>query len=332
MASLQAAATSLRDPRLPDDPVLHLLLDVRLPADRRPDLGAGRRPRPRLHDGRDRRPDDADTARASSTTTATRHLLASTVPNFRAYDPAYAYELAAIVRDGIERMYAKGEDVFYYVTLYNENYAQPPKPDGVDEGIIRGLYRFREAPDLGRKAHRARLVGSGSILQQVDRRPGAARREVRDRRRDLLRAVVPAAPPRRARGRALEPAPSRQGAARPVRLDGPRPGRRADRRRDRLDEGAARHGRALAAAVLRLARAPTASAGATRARRCGRCSRSTPPTSRRRRSPSWPAARRSRPRRRRPASASWASTRRSSTRSRSSLRLARPRRRGRAAR
>ena len=59
-------------------------------------------------------------------------ILASTVPNMRAYDPAFAYELAAIVRDGIERMYGpKPEDVFYYVTLYNENYAQPPRPDGV---------------------------------------------------------------------------------------------------------------------------------------------------------------------------------------------------------
>jgi pyruvate dehydrogenase E1 component len=95
------------------------------------------------------------------------HILASTVPNVRAYDPAYAYELAAIVRDGIERMYVNGEDVFYYVTLYNENYTQPKKPDGVDEGIIRGLYRLREAPSLGRKAHRARLLGSGSILPQV---------------------------------------------------------------------------------------------------------------------------------------------------------------------
>ncbi len=74
------------------------------------------------------------------------HVLASTVPVVRAYDPAYAYELAAIVRDGIERMYGDGEDVFYYVTLYNENYPQAPKPDGVDEGILRGLYRFAAAP------------------------------------------------------------------------------------------------------------------------------------------------------------------------------------------
>jgi pyruvate dehydrogenase E1 component len=95
------------------------------------------------------------------------HLHASTVPNIRAYDPAFAYELAAIVRDGIDRMYGKGEDVFYYVTLYNENYPQPAKPDGVDESILRGIYRLSEAPDLGATAHAARLVGSGSILQQV---------------------------------------------------------------------------------------------------------------------------------------------------------------------
>ena len=95
------------------------------------------------------------------------HVLAQTVPNVRAYDPAFAYELAAIVRDGIERMYHDGEDVFYYISLYNENYAQPKKADRIDEGIIRGIYRFAEAPDLGPKAHRARLVGSGAILQQV---------------------------------------------------------------------------------------------------------------------------------------------------------------------
>jgi pyruvate dehydrogenase E1 component len=95
------------------------------------------------------------------------HLLAFAIPNLRPYDPAYAYELAAIVRDGIDRMYVQGQDVFYYVTMYNENYVQPAQPEGVAEGILRGLYRFRAAPDLGPDAPGIRLVGSGSILQQV---------------------------------------------------------------------------------------------------------------------------------------------------------------------
>jgi pyruvate dehydrogenase E1 component len=99
------------------------------------------------------------------------HLIAANIPNVRAYDPAFAYEMAAIVRDGIERMVGKGEDVFYYVTLYNENYPMPAKPDGIDDAIVRGLYRLRPAPKVGGKAKgaapRARLVGSGSILQGV---------------------------------------------------------------------------------------------------------------------------------------------------------------------
>jgi pyruvate dehydrogenase E1 component len=95
------------------------------------------------------------------------HIIASTVPNIRSYDPAYAYELATVVRDGINRMYVEGQDVFYYVTLYNENYVQPAKPDGVDEGILRGIYRFAPAPDLGKTARQVRLVGSGSIFQQA---------------------------------------------------------------------------------------------------------------------------------------------------------------------
>ncbi|MBI2762739.1 MAG: pyruvate dehydrogenase (acetyl-transferring), homodimeric type [Chloroflexi bacterium] len=95
------------------------------------------------------------------------HVLASTLPNVRQYDPAFAYELAAVVRDGIERMYGQGEDVFYYVTLYNDNYAQAPKPEGIDEGLLRGIYRFAAAPKLKRGAKRVRLVGSGAILQTV---------------------------------------------------------------------------------------------------------------------------------------------------------------------
>ncbi len=95
------------------------------------------------------------------------HVLASTVPNVRQYDPAFAYELAAVVRDGIERMYVRGEDVFYYVTLYNDNYAQAAKPLGIDDGLLKGIYRFAAAPKLKKGAKKVRLVGSGAILQTV---------------------------------------------------------------------------------------------------------------------------------------------------------------------
>jgi pyruvate dehydrogenase E1 component len=94
-------------------------------------------------------------------------LLASVVPNLRPYDPAFAFELAAIVRDGIERMHVAGEDVFYYVTLYNENHEQAPRPDDAGDGIVRGMYRFAPPPELGARARGVRLVGSGSIFQQV---------------------------------------------------------------------------------------------------------------------------------------------------------------------
>jgi len=93
------------------------------------------------------------------------HVLASTVPNIQAYDPAFAYELAIIVREGIDRMYGeRGEDVFYYITLYNENWAQPAKADGVDDGILRGLYRFREASAGSR---RVQVLASGPMVQQA---------------------------------------------------------------------------------------------------------------------------------------------------------------------
>ena len=81
------------------------------------------------------------------------HIQASTIPNLRAYDPAFAYELAAVVRDGIERMYgAKPEDVFYYISIYNENHVQPIRPDGLtDEDILRGIYRFAAGAGPGRQ-------------------------------------------------------------------------------------------------------------------------------------------------------------------------------------
>jgi pyruvate dehydrogenase E1 component len=93
------------------------------------------------------------------------HVLASTIPNIRAYDPAFAFEVAAIVKSGLYRMYQKEEDVFYYITLYNENIYHPPMPDGVEEGIVKGLYLFRPAQKKLR--HHVQLFGSGSIMQCV---------------------------------------------------------------------------------------------------------------------------------------------------------------------
>ena len=91
-------------------------------------------------------------------------VLASAVPNLQAYDPAFAFEVAAIIADGIRRMYGpEPEDIFYYLTLYNENYQMPPKPDGVDEGILRGLYRFAPAPKGPKR--RATILFSGSASQ-----------------------------------------------------------------------------------------------------------------------------------------------------------------------
>jgi pyruvate dehydrogenase E1 component len=91
------------------------------------------------------------------------HLLAATVPSLLTYDPAFAYEIALIVQDGLRRMYAEGEDVFYYLTLYNENYQMPPMPEGVREGVLKGLYRFRKGQQ-GLKLS-AQLFGSGPVLR-----------------------------------------------------------------------------------------------------------------------------------------------------------------------
>jgi pyruvate dehydrogenase E1 component len=92
-------------------------------------------------------------------------LSASTIPTLYAYDPAFAYELAVIIADGMKRMYQDGEEVFYYLTLYNENYAQPAMPEGVKDGILNGLYKFRKGPEG--KAHKAQILGSGPIIHSA---------------------------------------------------------------------------------------------------------------------------------------------------------------------
>ncbi len=94
------------------------------------------------------------------------HVLALPIPTLQAYDPAFAYELAVIIEDGIDRMYHKGESIFYYITVMNEPYAMPPMPAGSREGILKGMYRFKSASDTKSKL-RAQLFGSGSILREV---------------------------------------------------------------------------------------------------------------------------------------------------------------------
>ncbi|MBI1994744.1 MAG: pyruvate dehydrogenase (acetyl-transferring), homodimeric type, partial [Deltaproteobacteria bacterium] len=93
------------------------------------------------------------------------HILASAIPTLLTYDPAFAYEVAVVIRDGLRRMYQNGEEIFYYLTLYNENYPMPAMPDGAEEGILKGLYRFREGKEgLQHKAH---ILGSGPILREA---------------------------------------------------------------------------------------------------------------------------------------------------------------------
>jgi pyruvate dehydrogenase E1 component len=93
------------------------------------------------------------------------HVHASTVPTVMAYDPAFAYEIAVIIQDGLRRMYAEGEELLYYLTLYNENYSMPSMQEGVSEGILNGLYKFRAGGE-GLKP-RVQLFGSGPILREV---------------------------------------------------------------------------------------------------------------------------------------------------------------------
>jgi pyruvate dehydrogenase E1 component len=94
------------------------------------------------------------------------HVLAYPVPNLRAYDPAFAYEIAVIVKDGIHRMYEKQENIFYYLSIMNETYPMPPMPKGAEAGILKGMYRFQSSGKAKTK-QKVVLLGSGTILNEV---------------------------------------------------------------------------------------------------------------------------------------------------------------------
>src|SRR5882762_6762215 len=97
-------------------------------------------------------------------------VLSSTIPTLLTYDPAFSYELAVIIAEGMRRMYVEGEDIFYYLTLYNENYVMPPIPEAAEEGILKGLYKFRAGPEKPRL--KAQILGSGPILREALRAQG----------------------------------------------------------------------------------------------------------------------------------------------------------------
>lgn len=95
------------------------------------------------------------------------HLMALTVPSILSYDPAFAYELAIIVQDGIRRMYVENEKIFYYITVYNENYYMPSMPEGVEEGIKKGIYKYKASETKVSRGKKVHLLGSGSGMVQT---------------------------------------------------------------------------------------------------------------------------------------------------------------------
>ena len=209
------------------------------------------------------------------------HLLASTIPNCVSYDPTYAHEVAVIVQDGLRRMLGEQEDVFYYLTLMNENYPHPAMPEGAEEGIVRGHVPAAREQAEDKSARAAARVGHDPA--RGARGGGAARGRPRRRRRRLERHELHRARARRHRDRALEPPAPDRGRAALLRRHTVRRPQRAGDRVDRLHAHVRRADPALPAGRRTPCSAPTASAAATTASSCGSSSRSTATTSRWRR-------------------------------------------------
>ncbi len=215
------------------------------------------------------------------------HVLSLPVPNCLSYDPAYAYELAVIIQDGIKRMYRDQESIFYYLTVMNEQYVMPPMPEGVREHILKGMYRLSRAAERQGEAEGA--TARERRHPQRGRRGAETARALRRCRRRLERHQLPGALPRRARVRPLEhAAPDRDPAGAP-RGAVPAGCARRHRRRIRLPQGAAERHRPLDAAARPRRSAPTGSAAAKTAKGCANSSKSMHGSSR---SPHWPNWRR----------------------------------------
>ena len=164
------------------------------------------------------------------------------------YDPAFAYEIAVIIEDGIRRMYKEGESIFYYITVMNEQYEMPPMPEGAREGILKGMYRLRAA-EKKQGQPRAQLLGSGAILNEAIKA-----QQILAEQYNVAADVwsVTSYQELYRDGHAVERwnrlHPGRE-AARAVRDPVPRRHRRRHRRGVRLREGAARRHRSVAAAA-----------------------------------------------------------------------------------
>ena len=249
MASLPGRRHGVRDARPDDGPVLHLLLDVRLPADRRPDLGLRRRARPRLPDGRHGRPDDAHRrgppARRRPLATCSRRPSRTSSRTTRR-TPTSSRRSSATASSGCTSK--RRRRLLLHHALQRELRPAARCPRASRRGSSGASTGSAAAPDLGGEG----AVGTARRIRldppAGPRGAGAARREARHRRGGLQRPVVPAAAGRGLDGRALEPAAPGRAGARSLRLAGPRTRRRPDRGGHGLDARRARHGRALAAA------------------------------------------------------------------------------------